>query len=236
VAATRAASSAANSAPVRRQICTRGMEPGLSAATLQIRRDRHQASSPRILAQSWNHENARNRSVGVSSLKPPLLGNFLSRFAQSRFGCSIQSIALANTSSYWAISARWERSRDGAAALPTTQHKVLEPETSPALYHSRQALWLSLTALGCRCAFWRALPRHRGSCLSHQMPQAATYRRNHDKDSNLLLFPLELHTSTLPSTTMPERMCRYATGPNCRMGSWTKFWTRPFFKFHSHLS
>jgi hypothetical protein len=30
VAATRTASSAANSAPVRRQICTRGMEPGLS--------------------------------------------------------------------------------------------------------------------------------------------------------------------------------------------------------------
>jgi hypothetical protein len=140
VAATRAASSAANSAAVHRQICTRGMEPGLSAATLQIRRDRHQASSPRILAQSWNHGNAHNRSIGVSSLKPPLLGDFLSRFAQSAFGCSVQSIALANTSSYWATSARWHTSRDGAAALPRTQHKVLEPETFVALYHSGQAL------------------------------------------------------------------------------------------------
>jgi hypothetical protein len=85
VAATRAAPSAANSAEVRGHICTRGMEPGPSGGFAEIRRDRHQASSPRILAPSWKRSKRRHRSIGVSPLKPPLLGDFLSSFVHTVF-------------------------------------------------------------------------------------------------------------------------------------------------------
>jgi hypothetical protein len=126
------------------------------------------------LAPSWKPSKRRHRSIGVSPLKPPLLGDFLSSFVHTVFEGFAQSIALANTSSYARSAPHWTDHETGPklSRLPWIRRRVLrEPETlcSFVSVQTGPVCGMSLAALGIK---WRSLPRDRGSRLSHQMPQA----------------------------------------------------------------